>query len=402
MKRKIPKTDLFLALFILLFGVFIYFFHVQNPNTYERYNSSTLSYERAKVLSIDAQQLTEDTTTPGRYYGEQQITAQLLSGSRAGETVSVYNNLSTTHNVLLSEGQDFVACLDQPDQVDSYITVYNYYRTPVIYIMIFLFLAIMVLIGRMKGFKSAVGLLFTFATILFLMVPMIYHGYSPAFSCILTVIVTTAVSLLLLNGASAKTFCATASTALGVVFAGIIFSIFAVFFHISGFNTSEAEDLILISQSTGLKIQDVLFASILIASLGAVMDVAMSISTALHEVMLHSPQISAKELFFSGIRMGKDMIGTMSNTLILAFAGSCLTTILVFFSYHVQYQQLMNSDFITLEIAQGLSGTMAVVLTVPIASLISAFVYHRQRIKKGMGTIVTEPAKEEESVRSGS
>lgn len=402
MKRKFSKTDLFLALFILLFGVFVYFFNVQNPNTYERYNSSTLSYERAKVLSIDAQQLTEDTTTPGRYYGEQQITAQLLSGSRAGETVSVYNNLSTTHNILLSEGQDFVACLDQPDQSDSYITVYNYYRTPVIYIMIFLFLAVMVLIGRMKGFKSAVGLLFTFATILFLMVPMIYHGYSPAFSCILTVIVTTAVSLLLLNGASAKTFCATASTALGVVFAGVIFSIFAVFFHISGFNTSEAEDLILISQSTGLNIQDILFASILIASLGAVMDVAMSISTALHEVMLYSPQISAKELFLSGIRMGKDMIGTMSNTLILAFAGSCLTTILVLFSYHVQYQQLMNSDFITLEIAQGLSGTMAVVLTVPIASFISAFVYHKQRMKQGKGTLVPEPAEKEESVISGS
>ena len=246
-----------------------------------------------------------------------------------------------------------------------------------------LFLAVMVVIGRGKGVRSAIGLLFTCAVILGLMIPMIYHGYSPVITCILTVLVTTAVTLFLMNGTCSKTLCATLSTAAGVVFAGLVFCLFSVFLHISGFNTSDSEDLILISQSTGLRIQDILFASILIASLGAVMDTAMSIASSLSELHEHKPELNARQLFASGIHIGKDMIGTMSNTLILAFVGSCLTTVLAMFSYQLPFEQLMNSDFITLEVAQGLSGSIAVVLTVPISSLVCSYAYTKLKKVRG-------------------
>ena len=103
------------------------------------------------------------------------------------------------------------------------------------------------------------------------------------------------------------------------------------------FSSSEAESLILIHESTGLKIKDLLFAGVLISSLGAIMDVGMSIVSSLYEVQHHNPSITARQLFRSGIEIGKDMIGTMTNTLILAFTGSAFITLLVFISYQVQF-----------------------------------------------------------------
>ena len=128
----------------------------------------------------------------------------------------------------------------------------------------------------------------------------------------------------------------------------------------------------LFSRATGLYIKDIMFAGILISSLGAIMDVAMSITSSLYEIHTHKPDITAKELFVSGIEIGKDMIGTMTNTLILAFAGSAFISLLVFISYNVDIKQLLNSNFITIEFAQGITGTLGIVLTVPIASLLTA------------------------------
>lgn len=115
----------------------------------------------------------------------------------------------------MQEGDTFIACIDQPENIESYITVYQYNRVPALLVMGLLFLVIMVVVGRSKGVRSAIGLLFTCAVILGLMIPMIYHGYSPVITCIFTVLVTTAVTLFLMNGTCSKTLCATFSTAAG-------------------------------------------------------------------------------------------------------------------------------------------------------------------------------------------
>lgn len=109
------------------------------------------------------------------------------------------------------------------------------------------------------------------------------------------------------------------------------------------------------------------------------MDTGMSIVSALYEVYSHNQGLSTKELFLSGIEMGKDMIGTMTNTLILAFTGSAFITLLVFLSYQVQFSQLLNSNYLTIEIAQGICGTFGIVLTVPVASFVTAAFLARKK-----------------------
>ena len=141
---------------------------------------------------------------------------------------------------------------------------------------------------------------------------------------------------------------------------------------VNGFSVDEAESLVLINQATGLSIKDILFAGILISSLGAIMDVGMSIVSALSELFHHQPNLTQKQIFDSGIEIGKDMIGTMTNTLILAFTGSAFVSLLVLFSYNVDIKQL-SSNYIAIEFAQGIAGTLGIVSTVPIASFISAW-----------------------------
>ncbi|MEG0593219.1 MAG: YibE/F family protein, partial [Coprobacillus sp.] len=219
-----------------------------------------------------------------------------------------------------------------------------------------------------------VGLGYTLYLVVYFLLPLVFSGYPPLILTILVVALSTCVTLLLLNGSSKKTYCAIIATVIGVILSALCFYLMSLVFKINGFSSGEAESLVLINQETGLQIKDILFASILISSLGAIMDVGMSIVSALYEVYNHSPNLSKEELFNSGIEIGKDMIGTMANTLILAFTGSSFVSLLVLFSYNVNIVQLMNSNYLIIEFAQGIAGTLGIVLTVPIASFISSYV----------------------------
>ena len=109
------------------------------------------------------------------------------------------------------------------------------------------------------------------------------------------------------------------------------------------------------------------------------MDVAVSIGASLFEIRELNPEITSKELFKSGMNIGRDMIGTMTNTLILAFSGGAITTLMVLISYGVQYNQLISSNYISLEVAKGLAGSAAVVLTVPISAAVCAYAYAKNK-----------------------
>jgi uncharacterized membrane protein len=148
--------------------------------------------------------------------------------------------------------------------------------------------------------------------------------------------------------------------------------LFGAIMHLSGFNTEEAENLLLISQTTGLLVKDLLFAAILIASLGAVMDTALSIVSSINEIHHNSPKLKSLDLFKAGMNVGQDMIGTMSNTLILAFTGTSLNLIILLYAYSVQYNQLLSADMIAIEVAQAISGSLGIIFTVPLTAALTA------------------------------
>ena len=162
-------------------------------------------------------------------------------------------------------------------------------------------------------------------------------------------------------------------TIIGVIIAAICAAGFGYVAKISGYNVSEVEELVFVANNTELKVGGILFSAILIASLGAVMDVSMSISSTLTEIYNHNKNIGRVELFKSGINVGRDMMGTMSNTLILAFTGGSINTLILNYAYALKHNQIINMYEIGIEIMQGVSGSIAIILSVPLVSIISSY-----------------------------
>lgn len=337
--------------------------------------SDTISYIPGTVLEVVEEDLTPSDLKGGPQLGEQTLTIELKDGSQ----ITLTNYLTNTHNILAREGMRVVVCVDAPENVEPYYTLYQYDRSVGLGVAVAIFLLLMLLVGGEKGFYATLALAFSLVFLLKITVPVIYSGGSPILAGLAMVLVSTAVTVFLIYGLSPR-----GVLGIGVVLAGEfvacgLFLLFSVLLHLSGFKSGDAENLLVAAQNTGLNISTVLFAATMIASLGAVMDVAVSLLSALWEVRLADPDITGRGLWRAGLRMGRDMIGTMSNTLIFAFAGGSLTTLLVLMTYGTDPVQLLHSDYIALEMAHGLCGTCAVILTVPLASLVSAAVYPKWR-----------------------
>lgn len=337
--------------------------------------SDTVSYIPGTVLEVVEEDLTPSDLKGGPQLGEQTLAIELKDGSQ----ITLTNYLTNTHNILAREGMRVVVCVDAPENVEPYYTLYQYDRSVGLGVAVAIFLLLMLLVGGEKGFYATLALAFSLVFLLKITVPVIYSGGSPILAGLAMVLVSTAVTVFLIYGLSPR-----GVLGIGVVLAGEfvscgLFLLFSLLLHLSGFKSSDAENLLVAAQNTGLNISTVLFAATMIASLGAVMDVAVSLLSALWEVRLADPDITGRGLWRAGLRMGRDMIGTMSNTLIFAFAGGSLTTLLVLMTYGTDPVQLLHSDYIALEMAHGLCGTCAVILTVPLASLVSAAVYPKWR-----------------------
>ena len=340
-------------------------------DSYRRFATDTLRYQKGTVVEVVSEELSESPQKTGNLLGLQEVTVR-LSG---GEVVPIHNYLTDTHNILLNEGDSAIICVDAPKNAAPYYTVYQYDRTVGLVALTAMFFGLMLLIGGRKGFDALLSLVFSGVFLICVVLPLLYNGVSPILIGFITVLLLTLVTLLLLHGVTKECLLGIGVTLLGELAACILFGIFSGALHLTGLQLGEAEDLLLITQNTGLKIKSVLFTGMMLASLGAVMDVAVSVLAALREVSDAMPDPEPKALFGSGMRIGKNMLGTMSNTLIFAFAGGALTTMLVFFSYGVQFHQIFHSDYLALELSQGLCSTAAVILTVPAASLVGAFAF---------------------------
>ncbi len=168
-------------------------------------------------------------------------------------------------------------------------------------------------------------------------------------------------------------------TTCGVTAAGISARVFGPFAGISGYNVPDIETLNYVAQYTPIQIGGLLFAGIILSALGAVMDVGMSMSSAIQEIYEANPKVGRKKLFMSGIQVGRDMMGTMTNTLILAYVGGAVTTLVINYAYNLSYRQILNSYNIGIEIMQGLAGSLGVVLTVPITAAVAVELIYRKR-----------------------
>lgn len=365
-RKKNINSKVITFCFLIIFFIFLYFFN--NIERVELVNSSGTSYVKAVVNEIVEDNIQED----GSRIGYQKVMLKVLSGKLKGQLIEGTSFAGYLYGADCTVGMKVIASISKYEDNAS-AAVYSYDRSNIIYIFVGLFLLMLWIIGGKKGFKSAIGLVFTFICIIYLFLPMLYKGYSPFLSAVIVIILITIVSLYLIDGITKKSISAMIGTIIGVIIAGICAAGFGYVAKISGYNVSEVEELVFVANNTELKVGGILFSAILIASLGAVMDVSMSISSTLTEIYNHNKNIGRVELFKSGINVGRDMMGTMSNTLILAFTGGSINTLILNYAYALKHNQIINMYEIGIEIMQGVSGSIAVILSVPLVSIISSY-----------------------------
>jgi len=374
MEKKQISILLWIFIFFIISSLF-YYFIIYNRNSSVDNDNKEITYVRAKVLEVIDSDLIEEGNIPGVYIGTQELKIEILSGKFKGQKLILTNSRlhgDLVYDVVAEDGMEIVLAVREREGQSPSIGVDTYARDKVLYILIFLFIFVLVGVGRIKGLMALISLVITGLLIAFFMLPLMFKGYSPILLAVITASIVIFISLMLIGGFNKKSLAAIIGTSAGVVIAGIISLISGRLTHLTGITGEASEQLIYIVGSFSINIKGIMFAGIIISSLGAVMDVGMSIASVVFEIHNKAPELNKAELFKSGMNVGKDIIGTMANTLILAFAGCSLSIMILLMAYNMPYFRAINLNTVSTEIIQGLSGSIGLILTVPITSIVSA------------------------------
>lgn len=330
------------------------------------------TFEKGVVTEI----LQDNVQPDGSRVGEQVVRVLMKTGGLKGREIETTSSSGFLFGAPCTVGMKVVVMQSLAgDTVVS--SVYAQDREFQILAFAALYLLALCLIGGWQGAKGALGLVFTFGCILWVYLPLVYRGWSPFWSAVLVCAVTAVVTLWLVGGPTRKTLVAAAGTVAGVVMAGVAASLFSLATGITGWNVSDIESLMTLWSTADIQVGGLLFSGLLISSLGATMDVAMSIASSMAEVQAQTPDISCRALFQAGMRVGRDMMGTDSNALILAFAGGSVSMLVLDYAYDLSWLQIINSNNIGIAVMQGLAGSFGVVLSVPVTVALAMLLYVR-------------------------
>jgi uncharacterized membrane protein len=339
----------------------------------------------AKVTDVLSDNAAPDSWTEGRRIGEQKLEVTVLTGKHKGAVLEAANYVNAYYNVDAKFGTRVIVRLDYNDAGELYVvSIPNYDRSSVLIIALAAFAVFMIIVGGKQGARALFGLVFTLLNLWLILIPLVLKGASPVLATILIAAYTSAGALLMLTGYTKKTLCAFLGCVGGVLTAGIFAWIITKLTPINGFNMSEAEELVIRASDSPMKISGLLVSGILLSALGALMDTSMSIVSALHEVYEQNPSISRKQIFRSGMNIGRDAMGTMANTLILAFVGSAFNLLILFQIYEYPLIQILNSDMIVIEILQGIAGSIGIIATTPFVSALCAVIFQLKQKEKVM------------------
>lgn len=307
----------------------------------------------------------------GDYIGEEFVTNYVLSYDIAGKIQAYELDVGDKVLVQLTEDADGAVVA----------TVQDVAREKYIIFMFIIFLASILLVGGKQGVKAIVGLVLTIIIIYAVLIKGVFAGKDAILASLSASILTIIATFLVIGGANKKVLTAALGTIGGVASAGIM----ALIFNNLAKMTGASEDAIQLTVNIAdisFQFRDLLFSGIVIAALGACMDVGMSIASSLDEIKMKNPEITWKELFTSGMNIGRDVIGTMTNTLILAYVGGSLTLMLLFMASDLSLLEILNKETIAEQIISALAGSMGVVYTVPITSIAYALLNKDQVIYK--------------------
>lgn len=335
------------------------------------------TYESARVISVK-------TETEGNESGKIQkqiYSIEIRSGSLKGKTVTLNSELeSNPYRLQPKTGDKIIVFIQQSetDEPNFYLEGYDR-RIPLLWLFI-LFTLTLALLSGWQGIKVVLSILISIGLIGWILIPAFIKGFNPVPIAITLSGIFTLIASGLSFGWNKKTLATTFGTIGGAVIALIISALFASWAHLNGLGSEE--DRLFFAQNSTLDPRGLLFAGIIIAAMGVVEDVAVSIASGIEQVARANPNTSFKNLFTAGMIVGKDHMAAMANTIIFAYVGASLSTLLLFSQYDSNWIKFLNFDSVTEEIVRSLAATIGLIFTVPITALLATWFIHTKQVKK--------------------
>ena len=371
MKKQWISALVLAVVLAVLGGLFIAAHPAQTPAPEaEEY----MEYENAVVEQILSDSTEADPVSEDHFRGSQSLIVRVKTGRYAGQQMLAENTVGPIYGTPMAVGDGVTVGLSTYADGTVRCYIYEYDRFPGLLMVVAAFLLVTVLVGGKVGLKSLLSLGLTVAALIFILLPLLLRGWPTIPTTFLISVLVTAATFVILGGVERKTVCACLGTLAGIALATAFGLTAQWLLRIDGYRQEYAEALLQLRQTgeSGIGISGLVTAGVIVSALGAVMDVAMSISSAVQELTRVNPELTAKELLKSGMNIGRDMVGTMTNTLILAILGSGLTLIVYIYSLGLQPWQLFSSAYMSLEAISAVASSIGVMLAVPLTAAVCA------------------------------
>ena len=338
------------------------------------YEDGACSARVTEILSSRSDDVIVDNTVIGKEFIIL-FDCKILSGEHKGETVMASESGTPYDTVPLEKvkvGDRILLTHSEDQNAAVEWLMYEFDRTMPLWILGIAFCAIVLLFGRMKGVNTLISLGYTCVAVFAVFVPSVLSGKNIYLWSIITCIYIIIMTLLIIDGLHKKTLAAIIGCSSGVIVSGLLTLLVSHFLHLTGITT---EDTIYIKQSFNIDLNALIFAGIILGSVGAVMDVSVSISSSLAELHDKVEHPTYKGLLGSGITIGRDIMGTMANTLVLAYIGCELSATLLSVVYSSSMRPLFSREKIVEELLQALVGSIGLLLTIPLTAAVSSALY---------------------------
>ena len=336
------------------------------------------TYCLARVIKIISD--IKEELPGGNKQRSQQLLLKILSGEDKGKKRSAANIIpdNPAFAIVGQLGKKYlVTKVENLDTGNEDYFVVDYNRDYLIWILSGVFLITLIIVGGFKGVRAIISLIVTIFLISFVLIPSIEKGINPLFSAVVVSILATALTMLLVAGANIKSLASTLGTGIGVTISGLIATIIIKIAPLSGLATTEAM-ILWGNQLYQINFKGLLAAGMIVSCLGAVMDVAISVASSMQEIKIANPHYSLQELFKSGMNVGKDIMGTMTNTLVLAYTGMALPLLLLI-SHERNPAKFLNLELVVSEITAAIAGSVGLIIAIPATALIMSYLVNKKR-----------------------
>lgn len=337
------------------------------------------SMEKAKVLFVY-----EEDSELSFISKVQYVTIEILTGEFKGEVVENLENVLSESYVMdidVKLGQKVVILVETHSDGSRQIYITSEVREGYIFGLVIIFMIVLIYVGRIQGLKTIFTLFITMFFIFMVEIPLLLRGYNAIIVTVVVAIFITIITISVISGFTKKSLAAILGTIIGVIIAGGLTIYISSKVKLTGLSNEEAVMLLAVSGGS-FNFKHLLFSGILLGALGAVMDVSMSIASSIEELHNVNEGLSPRKLFNSGMRVGRDIMGTMSNTLILAYTGSMLPLLLLFMSTGDSWTRVINLDIIATEVIRAIAGSVGLVMTIPITATIAVILIKNKEMDK--------------------